>query len=116
MTTALKAAFLLAATIPWAVAQPDARRVQRAGGPPRRVALAIGNNAYAASPLENAVHDAESVAGALRGLGFEVQQVSDADLRRTESAVDQFIGALHPGDVACSITPATASKWMARTT
>jgi formylglycine-generating enzyme required for sulfatase activity len=98
VTSALKAAILLAATIPWAVAQPDARRVQPAGAP-RRVALAIGNNAYAASPLQNAVHDAESVAAALRGLGFEVQQVSDADLRRTESAVDQFIGALHPGDV-----------------
>ena len=67
--------------------------------PPRRVALAIGNNAYPGNALQNAVRDAQDVAGALRALGFEVQQIADADLRNMESSIDRFIGGLHGGDV-----------------
>lgn len=54
----------------------------------RRVALVIGNGAYAhAPPLPNPVHDAEDVAAALKRSGFEVISGSDlaqADMQENE--------------------------------
>lgn len=45
-----------------------------------RVALVIGNAAYKpAQPLANPVNDANAMAETLRGLGFEVVAVDDAD-------------------------------------
>ena len=38
----------------------------------QRVALVIGNSAYKVSPLKNPANDAEDIAKALRGLGFQV--------------------------------------------
>ena len=38
----------------------------------QRVALVIGNSAYKVSPLKNPANDAEDIARALRGLGFQV--------------------------------------------
>jgi Caspase domain len=43
-----------------------------------RVALVIGNAAYAMGPLTNPTKDAESMSGLLRGLGFQVVQARDA--------------------------------------
>src|SRR5215207_11287831 len=37
-----------------------------------RIALVIGNGAYRAAPLKNPTGDASAVAGALRGLGYDV--------------------------------------------
>ncbi len=64
----------------------------------RRVALVIGNGAYAqAAPLANPANDARAVAAALTRLGFEVISgfdLSNADLRRTVRAfVDKLVGA-----------------------
>lgn len=41
-------------------------------GPEKRTALVIGNSAYKLSPLKNPVNDAQAVAAALKGLGFDV--------------------------------------------
>ena len=67
----------------------------------RRVALVVGNNEYAFAPsLGNAVNDAVDLTAALEALGFEVEQVIDADLRTLDQAIDRFVGKLNPGDVA----------------
>jgi uncharacterized caspase-like protein len=48
----------------------------------KRIALLIGNSAYAQSPgrLPNAVRDVELIAGALKGLGFQVDVQRDLGL------------------------------------
>ncbi|MBP8131828.1 MAG: caspase family protein [Candidatus Hydrogenedentes bacterium] len=55
-----------------------------------RVALVIGNSAYAASPLRNPVNDANAMAEALRACGFEVTVKTDCDLETMEKAVTAF--------------------------
>lgn len=60
-----------------------------AAGP--RVALVIGNAAYADSPLRNAVNDARTIAEVLRGHGFTVQPAHDAD----KAAMQAAIGRMH---------------------
>jgi uncharacterized caspase-like protein len=50
-------------------------------GPGRRSALVIGNGAYRVGPLKNPVGDAQAIADALRGLGFEVTLRQNAGLR-----------------------------------
>ncbi|HET9646424.1 MAG TPA: caspase family protein [Burkholderiaceae bacterium] len=47
----------------------------------RKVALVIGNSAYRVGALKNPVNDAQAMAGALRGLGFEVSLLENASLR-----------------------------------
>jgi Caspase domain len=52
---------------------------------PQRVALVIGNSAYANAPLKNPVNDARDVAQALRELGFEViyrENINQNDMKR----------------------------------
>jgi uncharacterized caspase-like protein len=44
-----------------------------------RVALVIGNGAYASSPLRNPVHDAQLLRNSLQADGFEVTYLADAD-------------------------------------
>jgi uncharacterized caspase-like protein len=56
----------------------------------RRVALVIGNSAYRVGPLKNPVADAQAMAEALRGLGFEVSLVQDAPLRDLIEAFRRF--------------------------
>jgi formylglycine-generating enzyme required for sulfatase activity len=51
----------------------------------RRVALVIGNSAYAASPLPNPLNDARDVAAALKELGFETllgENLKQDEMRR----------------------------------
>jgi hypothetical protein len=72
---------LLACMSPWALAQ----RNLDVAGREARVALVIGNAAYADAPLTNPVNDAKDVAAALRKLGFTVivrTDVSQRDMRR----------------------------------
>jgi len=57
---------------------------------PRRVALVIGNGAYADSPLKNPVNDARAMATSLRELGFEVIVREDANLQQMDDAVREF--------------------------
>jgi Flp pilus assembly protein TadD len=66
----------------------------------RRVALVIGNNAYPASPLKNAVNDAKAMAAELRAAGFEVIELFDANREQMDTAVNAFVGRLPRGGVA----------------
>lgn len=58
--------------------------------PARRVALVIGNGAYAESPLKNPVNDARAMAATLRELGFEVILRENANLQQMDEAVREF--------------------------
>ena len=65
----------------------------------RRVALVIGNAAYASSPLKNPVNDARAMAATLRALGFEVlarENLGEKDLKR---AIEEFGDRLRGGGV-----------------
>ena len=56
--------------------------VQSAAAAPGRWALVIGNDAYSkVEPLDNAVADAELIAGELKKAGFEVAAINNADRR-----------------------------------
>lgn len=67
----------------------------------RRVALVIGNGAYAhATQLRNPVADATLVSRTMRTMGFEVTVVSDADKRSLETALRAFATAADDASVA----------------
>ena len=55
--------------------------------PAPRVALVIGNSAYADAPLANPVNDARLMAETLRGLGFDVIERTDATQREMKLAI-----------------------------
>jgi len=66
-----------------------------------RVALVIGNNAYAGrNALKNPVNDARLIARTLRGLGFEVLERMDLRREQMEEAFNLFKQRLTPGSVA----------------
>jgi hypothetical protein len=69
-----------------------------AQAPERRVALVVGNGAYAANPLKNPPNDATDVAAALKDAGFEVTLLRDADLTGFEMAVSAFAASLKGAD------------------
>lgn len=58
---------------------------------PRRTALVIGNAAYETAALANPVRDAELVAGALRGIGFDVALARDLALAPMNAAIDDWL-------------------------
>src|SRR5262249_38082941 len=63
-----------------------------------RIALVIGNSAYAAvSPLANPKNDAALMAKTLRSVGFEVTEVVDADQRTMKQALLDFGRKLRGG-------------------
>jgi hypothetical protein len=66
----------------------------------KRVALVIGNDAYALSPLRNAVNDARAVEIALRGAGFRTILVENARKPDLESKIGEFLDQLGPDDTA----------------
>jgi hypothetical protein len=67
----------------------------------RRVALVIGNGAYAQVPyLPNPGHDAEDVAAALRRLGFETVMATDLNQAGMQEAEINFARAVRTADVA----------------
>src|ERR1017187_9358994 len=80
----------LAAAIPTAYAQGDA------GG--KRVALIFGNDAYAISPLKNAVNDARAMDEALRASNFRTILVENAKKSDMESKIGEFLDMLGPDD------------------
>ena len=67
-----------------------------------RVALVIGNAAYASKPLKNPVNDARAIAATLRRLGFTVVLKENATLREMVTAVREF-GASLPAKGAALI-------------
>ena len=62
--------------------------------PQNRVALVIGNSAYARAPLANPVNDARLMAARLRAQGFEAVELYDASQRDMKRAVQTFGAAL----------------------
>jgi uncharacterized caspase-like protein len=62
-----------------------------------RCALVIGNAAYPASPLRNAVNDAKAMAQQLRTLGFKVVELHDATKARMEQGLAELGGLLGTG-------------------
>ena len=60
-----------------------------ASGPPAKLALVIGNSAYA-PVLANAVNDARDMKAVLTGLGFTVMAREDADLGQMEQVIREF--------------------------
>jgi hypothetical protein len=84
---------------PPAPPKPEAQAQAPESG--RRIALTLGNNAYAAVPkLANAVPDAKDVAGALAKRGFEVHTLTDFRADGGRRAIQDFTKKLQPGDVA----------------
>lgn len=67
--------------------------------PARRVALVIGNSAYAVGRLRNPTHDARAMAEALRELGFDVTHLQDLGMARMKRALREFGGELKGGGV-----------------
>jgi hypothetical protein len=66
-----------------------------------RVALVIGNSAYAHVPsLPNPSHDAQDVADALGRLGFAVKTVTDADFDRMRRSLVEFGRAAQGAEMA----------------
>ena len=66
-----------------------------------RVALVIGNANYpeAGTPLPTVINDAQTIADAFRGSGFDVdlkENVGKADMRQ---AIDAFTGKINNGTV-----------------
>ena len=64
-----------------------------------RHALVIGNANYQSSPLRNPLNDARDMAAALKGLGFQVQSLLDADAGQMEQAIIDFNKRLNADSV-----------------
>jgi hypothetical protein len=71
-----------------------------ASAPAARVALVIGNGAYAAAPLRTAVADARAIAGRLERAGFTVTLNLDAEKRDMETAIATFADGLAASEIA----------------
>src|SRR5271163_2245572 len=85
--------FCLSLVLCWLVSSPAFAE--------KRVALVIGNGAYAHAPhLPNPSHDAEDVAAALRRAGFETVLAVDLDQARMQNAAISFARAARTADVA----------------
>ena len=70
-------------------------------GQAKRVALVIGNSAYAKiQSLNNPVNDAVDMSAALKRLGFTVLTKTDADRRTMRTVIDDFNKAIQGADVA----------------
>ncbi len=65
----------------------------------KRVALVIGNAAYASSPLQNPVNDAVAVASLLEKRNFDVTLLKNASQEQIEAAIDLFGRKLGNGGV-----------------
>jgi formylglycine-generating enzyme required for sulfatase activity len=62
-----------------------------------RIALVIGNSAYASGPLANPANDARLVGQALGQLGFELIERRDADQNTMKRAIEEFGERLDKG-------------------
>ena len=66
----------------------------------KKVALVIGNSAYATGPLRNPANDAADIAAALREIGFSVALGMDANKKTMYQLVDQFGSDIRGADIA----------------
>lgn len=63
-----------------------------------RLALVIGNKDYTVGALKNPINDAEAMAGALGGLGFQVTLVLNLKRDDIGKTVESFANRIRPGD------------------
>ena len=80
-----------------AVGPAKAQPLATAAG--RRVALVIGNGTYPTAPLKNPPNDAADMASALKGLGFEVELLTNAGREAMVRAINAFGSRLDAADV-----------------
>jgi len=80
----------------WMVLAPAAGHAQEG----KRIALVVGNNTYALSPLRNAVNDARVMDQALRNAGFRTILRENVTKTALEEAVAEFLQQLGPDDTA----------------
>ena len=66
----------------------------------QRVALLVGNAAYAEKPLRNPVNDAELMQTTLQELGFDVSLLRNADRRGLLSGLRDFEAKARSADIA----------------
>ncbi len=76
------------------------RRLQPVSASARRLALVIGNNAYAGTPLQNSVRDAQAVKASLEATGFTVRMELNTPQQKLEESIDAFVAGIRAGDVA----------------
>ena len=81
-------AVMLACAVAWAACAAD------------RVALLIGNNTYATSPLRNAANDAHDLGEALKELGFQVIVRENASRKEMIDAIREFGTAIEGANTA----------------
>jgi len=62
----------------------------------KRVALIIGNDAYAIGPLKNAVNDARAMDKSLRAAGFQTKLLENATKEQMDEALGAFADSLGP--------------------
>lgn len=75
--------------------QPDSH----GSNPEERVALIIGNSAYADAPLLNPVNDARDIARNLESFGFKVILKENANFNDMKRAIREFGRSLHTNSV-----------------
>src|SRR5262245_15166126 len=82
----------------------------------RRVALVVGNAQYKNSSLllANPKNDAQDVSAALRALGFDVMETTDADKRSLDLAVQQFARRVTDADAALFFYAGHAMQFQGR--
>ncbi|WP_315832439.1 caspase family protein [Bradyrhizobium prioriisuperbiae] len=82
----------------------------------RRIALVIGNAHYGnpSLALSNPKNDAEDVAAALRGVGFEVLQATDANKRDMDLAMAKFARQATDSDAALFFYAGHALQYQGR--
>ncbi|MEZ5774648.1 MAG: caspase family protein [Hyphomicrobiaceae bacterium] len=68
-------------------------------GAEQRIALVIGNSAYSFGPLTNPRNDAALMTRTLKGLGFQVTELIDADLKTMKKAMVDFGRSLRDSDM-----------------
>jgi hypothetical protein len=99
----MKAGYLLVFTIlflPSLSAQEQRKITQPYVAPTsRRVALVIGNSAYAIGPLKNPVNDARAMTAALRELSFDVIHKEDLNREDMRRAIREFGAKISKGAV-----------------
>lgn len=75
-------------------------QAQAKDGAEKRIALVIGNAKYKDSPLTNPVNDAKDMSAALRAVGFQVIERTDASQKEMNRAITQFGEKLNADTVA----------------
>jgi uncharacterized caspase-like protein len=66
---------------------------------PQRVALLIGNAAYADAPLRNPLNDVREIAASLQALGFAVTTLENLDSRQMRDALRRFVLTTRSADL-----------------